>query len=285
MNALTAVEYKGNIYIVTNSPTGCLFKTDPETQVTSFVKQLYVENKVGMSYYKTIRYGREAWFLPWDSKRIVVIDLETFEETYYIVTGLDFYKGHGFIDYVMCGEDTAVLIPSGDNFNTIAVVNLTTKDITYYTDAFPMMRCIGAYYDNDIVHLVSDEGIILSELELKTRKIIYRYSANEQKKADKTKEKMMNAKKGYPGNEIRYQEIYSNKEGTYSINLDGYIYEYDLKGNVTQKISYITEVPADLETPKMDMRVIYEHSKGQILNESDELGLEDFIGLCIEDKR
>lgn len=170
----TGVEYKDKLYFSTFYPVGCLYCFDKVKKTTEFIQQFSVEalSKGAMCHSGAVLYENRAWFIPWDARRVVCVNLDTFEETYFEIQNHDYKGMHAFVDYIVYEDDTLVLIPSGYYLDTLMVINMKDCEARCYPHVIPKGKCAGAYFCKDILYFVSSRGNIYAEFDWKAKKVL-----------------------------------------------------------------------------------------------------------------
>lgn len=164
------VEYKQKIYFSSAYPVGCLFCFDPDDGSTKFIKQFFVEESQGACHGGAVLYQDTAWFIPWDACRVVCINLNSMQETYFDILNHREGNGHAFADYLVCG-DNLFLIPSGEYLDTLVIVDMKKQEMRCFRDVISGSKCIGAYSWENTLYFVSPEGKVISEFDLDKQKI------------------------------------------------------------------------------------------------------------------
>ncbi len=163
------VEYKGKVYFSSFNPTGCLFCFDIEKGTTTFIKQFTVEISRGMCHIDAFLYESYAWFIPWGARRLVCVNLDSYDEEYFEVRGHDYANEHAFVDYLSFEGDKLILIPCGHRLNTMVMVDLKKHSIEEFPHVIPGEKCIGAYIWENKLHFVSIHGNVISLFDLKKK--------------------------------------------------------------------------------------------------------------------
>lgn len=174
-----AVLYNEKIYFSSFNPVGCLYCFDMKTETTTFLKQFSIENSVGMCHVKAVLYGNEAWFIPWDARRLVCVNLDTLEEKYHEIEGHDYENGHAFIDCLFCETNKLILIPSGHGLRTMVIVDLQKHLTKEFPNVIPERKCIGAYVWEKKLHFLSVSGDEISIFNLEKMEVEHLYEGED----------------------------------------------------------------------------------------------------------
>lgn len=161
------VEYRGKVYFSSFNPVGCLFCFDIEKGTTTFIKQFSVEVSQGMCHMDAFLYGNNAWFIPWDARRLVCVNLDSFEDEYFEIKCHDYANEHAFADYLFFEDDKLILTPCGHRLDTMVIVDLKRHSIEEFPHVIPKVKCIGAYIWEDKLHFLSIYGEEISLFDLK----------------------------------------------------------------------------------------------------------------------
>lgn len=173
------VEYKGKVYFSSFNPTGCLFCFDIEKEMTVFIKRFSVEISQGMCYIDAFGYENYAWFIPWDARRIVCVNLDSFEDEYFEIKYHDYANEHAFVDCLPFGDDKLILIPCGHKLDTMVIVDLKRHLIEEFSYVIPKRKCIGAYVWENKLYFLSVHGEVISLFDLKKMQAEHLYERDE----------------------------------------------------------------------------------------------------------
>lgn len=173
------VEYKGKVYFSSFNPAGCLFCFDIEKGTTTFIKRFLVEISQGMCHIDAFLYRNYAWFIPWGARRLVCVNLDSFEDEYFEVESHDYANEHAFVNYLSFEDDKLILIPCGHRLSTMVIVDLKRHLITECPYVIPKRICIGAYIWEDKLHFLSAQGEVISLFDLKEMKVEHLIERNE----------------------------------------------------------------------------------------------------------
>lgn len=174
LKGIAGVEYKDKIFFSTLYPLGCLYCFDKATKATEFIQQFSVEvsHQGAMCHSGAVLYENKAWFIPWDTRRVACVNLDTFEETYFEIQNHDYKGFHAFVDYIIYEDNNLVLIPSGYYLDTLMVINMENGETICYPHVIPKGKCAGAYFCKDILYFVSSRGNVYAEFDWKTKKVL-----------------------------------------------------------------------------------------------------------------
>ncbi len=169
IGAIAAVKYHDTLFFSGFISKG-IFAYDCKKNTIKKISDISCEINEGLYHKKALIYKNQAWFLPWDAKKILCLDLDSYSEKYFDVPDCDFDK-HCMVDYLLHDNGCLYFIPHGE-VKTLVIIDLDTHKIDYYPNVINRGRCIGAFITGNILYLLSSKGTVLTEFNINSRTIV-----------------------------------------------------------------------------------------------------------------
>lgn len=171
-----AVEYKDGVFFIPPY-INALFRFDLETKQTELVKILGIPNKENM-YRNAYKFKNNAWFIPWESKYILYINLDTLHVRFYEIPykninskGLRTYPHAYYFSSVKIGEKFIFLTPTGTD--TAVLINMENSEFKIFEEIIDFEREIlwGSAVIGDNVFMSPCSGNRMISLNFKTGEV------------------------------------------------------------------------------------------------------------------
>lgn len=166
LGCMAGVEYKGKIVFSSTYMNG-LFELDINTKRVRFLKTIEGEAWEAHLFRKAFLFGEEVWFIPQRGKRVICVDLNTYDIEYFDLQynrkfeETESYPYYfAYIDGLIINERYLYCIPNGLDellvidmrehcVSSVNISNNPEQDLIY-----------GAFFYQERVHLLSQKGLL-----------------------------------------------------------------------------------------------------------------------------
>ena len=171
-----AVEYKGNIYFIP-SYMNALFSLNLHTRETRLIKILGVSYKAN-NYRNAFRYKEHAWFIPWETDKILYVNLKTLLIKYFDIPyqrinryGLNTYPYTYYFSSLKIDEKYVFLTPTGTD--TAVLIDMENQAIKTFDGIIDVKTEIlwGSAVFGNCVYMSPCKGNRMISLNFKTGEI------------------------------------------------------------------------------------------------------------------
>lgn len=172
------VEYKGYFYF-SLSQFNAIFRMNIENERTECISFLKGK-KVEQAYRDAFRYHEFAWFIPWQAREILCLNMENLSTEYYSIPGLqenetkiNINPTPYFTTSLRIDNEKIILVPT--MANNVILIDMRTKEINVYPD-IPILRTqkmVGGTLASEYLYMSPYDGSNMIALNYLTLEVKY----------------------------------------------------------------------------------------------------------------